>query len=307
MRRLSFFLLFLGFFSIFCSPVEGNSSITPINIKNIYPKFETIPNTLDGQRFKQIMEYAVTQNLSQQPLEEIIQKIARQFLGASYQAGLLDKESEETLIASLTQFDCVLFIETVIALVKGIAIEDYTYSTFTKNIINQRYREGQMGTYCERLHYFSEWIADNQKRGNLVNLTPTLGGITLQKNLNFMTTHRDSYPQMVKSEANYQCIAEVEQNLQQLNLTYLPTHRLFSIYPKLKSGDIIAITTSIAGLDVTHTGLVYRQGNHVGLIHASPAGQVTIARDLQRYVSRIPKAIGIFVVRPIANHSKAKS
>ena len=302
MRRLSFFLLCLGFFSIFCSPVEGNSPITSINIKNISLKLETIPNTLDGKRFKQIMEYAVTQNLSQQPLDEIIQKIARQFLGASYQAGLLDRGSEETLIASLTQFDCVLFIETVIALVKGIAIEDYTYSTFTKNIINQRYRQGQMANYCDRLHYFSEWISDNQKRGNLVNLTPTLGGITLQKNLNFMTVHRDSYPQMVKSEKNYQCIAEVEKNLQQLNLTYLPTHRLFSIYPKLKSGDIIGITTNIAGLDVTHTGLVYRQGNRVGLIHASPAGRVTIATDLQQYVSHIPKAIGVFVVRPIANH-----
>ena len=113
-----------------------------------------------------------------------------------------------------------------------------------------------------------------------------------------MTTHRESYPPMVKSEANYRCIAQVEKNLQSLHLTYLPTARVGSIYSQLKSGDIIAITTNIKGLDVTHTGLVYRQGNQVGLIHASPVGRVTIARDLQQYVSRVPKAIGIFVVRP---------
>ena len=34
-------------------------------------------------------------------------------------------------------------------------------------------------------------------------------------------------------------------------------------------------------------------------IHASPAGQVTIAKDLQKYISKVDKAIGIFLVRPL--------
>ncbi|MGK7897811.1 MAG: N-acetylmuramoyl-L-alanine amidase-like domain-containing protein [Xenococcus sp. (in: cyanobacteria)] len=299
MRRFSLLLLCLGFFATFCSPTKGNPLSSLIPSREISQRVETIPDTRNRQRFQQIMQHAITQNLSQKPLEEIIQEIAQQFLGSSYQAGLLDRGSQETLIVSLTQFDCVLFVETVLALVRGIAVEDYTYKTFTDHIINQRYRDGKMNNYCDRLHYFAEWIADNQKRGNLVNLTSTLGGIDLQKTLNFMTTHRASYPQMITNEVNYQCIAEVEQNLRQLNLTYLPTHSLQSIYPQLRSGDIVGITTRIAGLDVTHTGLIYRRGNQVGLIHASPAGQVTIAKNLQQYVSRIPQAIGIVVVRPV--------
>jgi hypothetical protein len=51
-------------------------------------------------------------------------------------------------------------------------------------------------------------------------------------------------------------------------------------------------------LDVTHTGLVYRNADgNMGLIHASPAGKVTVAYDLHRYISRGESAIGIVVAR----------
>ena len=297
-----FFLIFL-FFDIlfsFYSPAKGNPSTSVAQTQSftLSQQMDSIPHTADGKRFKEIKQRAIAQNLSQKPLDEMIQQITTQFMGTPYQAGLLDQSAKETLVASLTQFDCLLFLETVLALVRGIAVEDYTYATFTDNIVAQRYRQGKMDTYCDRLHYFSEWIDDNEKRGNVVNLTSSLGGIPLQKTLNFMTTHRGSYPQMVNNEENYQCIVEVEQNLRRLNLSYLPTGDLIFVYPQLKSGDIIGITTNIAGLDVTHTGFIYRQENQVGLIHASPAGQVTIAKDLQQYVSKVPQASGIFIVRP---------
>ncbi len=145
--------------------------VTPISIPNstLAQVVDTIPNDPDGERFKQIIEKAIAIKLHEKPIDEIIQTIAHQLLGTSYQAGLLDQTPNETLIASLTKFDCVLFIETVLALVRGIAVQDYTYSNFTTNIEDQRYRQGKMGSYCDRLHYFSEWIADNEKRGNLVN------------------------------------------------------------------------------------------------------------------------------------------
>ena len=300
MAKFLLIFIFLDILFAFCSPAKANpsTSIAQTQPLTFSQQGDSIPNTADGKRFKEIRQRAKAQNLSQKTLDKMIKQITTQFIGTPYKAGLLDKSAKETLVASLTQFDCLLFVETVIALVRGIAVEDYTYSTFTDNIVAQRYRQGKMDTYCDRLHYFSEWIADNEKRGNVVNLTSSLGGIPLHKTLNFMTTHRESYPQIVQNEENYQCIAEVEQNLRPLNLTYLPTSHLIFLYPQLKSGDIIGITTNIAGLDVTHTGFIYRQENQVGLIHASPAGQVTIATDLQQYVSKVPKAIGIFIVRP---------
>jgi len=291
--------LFFVFFIVYSSnhKTESRQIINPFPIK-ISQEKQVIPNNFDRQKFQQIMEFSLAEKLSQQPLDRIMQKIAQQFLGAKYQAGLLDKTNKETLIVSLTQFDCVLFVETVLGLVRGIAIQDYTYPTFVNHIQEQRYRNQNI-SYCDRLHYFSDWINTNQNQGIVVNLTSSLGGIPLNKQLNFMSVNRSKYPQLKDNESNFQCIKKIEENLTTLNLTYIPTNKIKTIYPQLKSGDIIGITTQIQGLDVTHTGLIYRQNNQTGLIHASPAGQVTITQDLQRYVQNVPKAIGIFVIRAV--------
>jgi hypothetical protein len=114
-----------------------------------------------------------------------------------------------------------------------------------------------------------------------------------------MTTHRQSSPQLVSDNATFQCIVQQETQLDRLTIDYIPTNQIRHLYSQLQPGDIIAVATNIPGLDVTHTGLVYRQPNGtIGFIHASPAGQVTIARDLERYISRVDRAIGILVARP---------
>ena len=114
-----------------------------------------------------------------------------------------------------------------------------------------------------------------------------------------MSKNRPLYPQL-KTQSNYDCLQQVERQLESLSLTHIPTAKIKDIYPQLQAGDIIGVVTNIAGLDTTHTGLVYRFADgKIGLIHASPAGQVTIAKDLEKYITKVDKAIGIFVVRSL--------
>ncbi len=260
---------------------------------------QEIPETQEEEGFRRIMQDAIAQQMHQRPMSEIMQAIADQFLGTAYKAGLLDQSKEETLVITLKQFDCVLFLETVLAIARGVAVQDYTYPTFVNHIRDQRYWNGEMDGYCSRLHYFSEWIFDNEKRGTVKNIGSELGGVPLNKKLNFMSTHRQSYPRL-SDDATYQCIRQMEAKLDGVTVNYIPTNQIRRVYSQLQSGDIIAVATNIPGLDVTHTGLVYRtpEGN-IGFIHASPIGKVTIAHDLHRYVSRVENAIGILVARPI--------
>jgi hypothetical protein len=261
---------------------------------------EDIPKTKDGERFRRVMQEAIAQKSHQRPMGEIVQAIAHEFLGAAYKANLLDQSKEETLVVNLNQFDCVLFVENVLAIARGVAVQDYSYSTFVNHLRDQRYWDGQINGYCSRLHYFSDWIYDNSRRETIQNIGQKLGGVPLNKKLNFMSSHRQSYPRMAKDDATYNCIIEREAQLNSAAINYIPTTQIRSVYSQLQPGDIIAVATNIPGLDVTHTGLVYRQSNgNIGFIHASPAGQVTIARDLQRYVSRVENAIGILVARPL--------
>ena len=249
-------------------------------------------------RFEKIVQYAKKQNLPDRPIGEIVQAIADNFLGKPYAEGLLDKSGTEKLIVTLDKFDCVLFVETVLAIARGVAVQDYDYQNFVNRIEEQRYLNGKMNGYCSRLHYFSEWINDNQKRQTVENITAKLGGVPMNKTLNFMSQHRSSYPQMAKDEATYQCIVGIEADLAKTAVNYIPTNRIKTVYSQLKPGDIVAVATDVKGLDVTHTGFVYRNADgNMGLIHASPAGQVTVAYDLHRYISRVESAIGIIVAR----------
>ena len=74
------------------------------------------PDTPDGKIFKTIIERTIDNNLEPAEVPHIIQTVATSLLGAKYQAGLLDKSPQETLVISLQKFDCLLFVESVLAI-----------------------------------------------------------------------------------------------------------------------------------------------------------------------------------------------
>jgi len=271
------------------------------NKPNLNPNSNNFTEELEYQRLAKILG---DRQLAQLPFNQVLQNVSTQFIGANYREGLLDQGETEKLFVSLTKFDCVLFVETVLAFSKNLIAPNPSYTNFIQNVEEVRYVNGKLDGYCSRLHYFSEWIRDNQSRNIVRDITADLGGIPIQKTLNFMSSNWQKYPRLKNSEANYQCILAMEKKLaaemRSQPLQYIPTNQIRSIYPSLKAGDIIAIVTDIKGLDTTHTGLVYPIAKGTGFIHASPSGKVKIANDLQRYVERVDQAIGIMVARPVS-------
>lgn len=251
--------------------------------------------------FASIMDAAQQGNWQAAPLGQVMQRVGEALLGKPYADGLLDKGEDEVLVSGLDAFDCVLLVEAVMALARVIKEESFDYGAYERFLQAQRYRGGVLDGYCSRLHYFSEWIADNERRGVVRNLTPSLGGIPLEKTLSFMGTHRESYPRLVASDSLYQGILDMERQLENLALYYIPQDRIRDVYPHLQAGDIIATATHIKGLDVTHTGLAYDGGQgRIGFLHASTKGGVKVSPDLQAYIQNNKVQIGIVVVRPIA-------
>jgi hypothetical protein len=241
---------------------------------------------------------------------QLIQRVAHTFLGSKYTGGLLDRSTQEQLVLSLQEFDCILFVEAVVAIVQIIQDQKFpigdtsnikayfeTYPPqFAQQIQHLRYRQGNL-TYCDRLHYFTDWVYENQQRGILKDITRDLGGIRDNLPLNFMSQNRQSYPQLRTNNQEWECIKQRELLLAKVARFYVPIDGLPAVYSQLRSGDIIGIATKVKGLDVTHTGFVYIANGQVGLIHASPSGQVVIAPDLERYTRRVPESKGIVVVR----------
>ncbi|MFQ5571147.1 MAG: N-acetylmuramoyl-L-alanine amidase-like domain-containing protein [Rhodothermales bacterium] len=257
------------------------------------------PDSTTRHVFEKVMAFARTERLHERSFGEIMQSVGLQFVRAPYVGGKLDVPEKETLIVDLTEFDCVLFVEAVLALARGIAVEDYRYETFVGHLLDQRYRGGSMNGYCSRLHYFSEWIADNEVRGIVENITAALGGDIQDKRLTFMSENRDKYPRFAENDSLFQGIREMEHQLKDLTLYNIPQDRIRAVYDRLRPGDIIATATHIEGLDVTHSGLAYaHEDGTIGFLHASTSGGVKVSPDLQSYVENNSMQIGIVVARP---------
>ena len=257
-------------------------------------------DTTTKRLFNDVMAFARAERLHERPFGEIMQAVGMRFLRTPYVAGMLDEPDHETLVVDLTGFDCVLYVEAVLALARGIAVEDYAYETFARHIRDQRYRDGAMNGYCSRLHYFTEWIADNEARGTVRNITQAIGGQKLDKRLTFMSEHRQSYPRFATNDSLFKGIQMMERDLADLEIFHIPQNDIRTVYDRLQPGDIIATSTDIKGLDVTHTGLAFAHDDGgIGFLHASTSGGVKVSPDLQGYIQNNKVQIGIVVARPV--------
>ena len=68
------------------------------------------------------------------------------------------------------------------------------FEDFARTLEYIRYKDGKLDGYASRLHYFTEWIANNESKGLLRNITKDIGGTEITKDINFMSTHRELYP-----------------------------------------------------------------------------------------------------------------
>lgn len=197
---------------------------------------------------------------------------ARRLMGISYVANTLDEKDDETLVVHLDKADCTTFVETVLALTLAEKEKKVDFGSFKEALQRIRYRGGQRDGYLSRLHYFSDWIEDNERKGIVYERTKSLCfAQPLVLNLNFMSTHPDSYRQLSASPALIAKMVDIERKWVNVSVYYLPKSKLNAIRRELgiENGDILAITTNIKGLDVVHTGFAYWVGEKLHLLHAS--------------------------------------
>ncbi|WP_299533918.1 N-acetylmuramoyl-L-alanine amidase-like domain-containing protein [Ulvibacterium sp.] len=226
--------------------------------------------------------------------------IGKTFMGTPYVAKTLEVGDVETLVVNLHGLDCTTFVENVLTF--GILLKNgqSDFDNFTQTLETVRYKDGRLEGYASRLHYFSEWIANNEKKGLLKDVTSEIGGIEITKAINFMSAHRDLYP-FLKDDGNFQKIQASENYLNDQSICVLPQDQIEIKEHLIHSGDIIALATSIDGLDVTHTGIATREKNgRIHLLHASTGSmEVEVTKlPLSEYLKKVKRNTGIMVARP---------
>ncbi|MRR14981.1 MAG: DUF1460 domain-containing protein [Deltaproteobacteria bacterium] len=229
---------------------------------------------------------------------ELALEIGRLFLGAPYRAGTLTTGGREKLLAILTAFDCTTFVETILALTRAAASGSLTPARFRGNLRFIRYRQGRMEGYASRLHYFTDWLRDNQKKKVLRDVSGLLGGRPVRKTIDFMTAHRDLYAGL-KSKDQFCRMRTIEKKLSR-RIFHIVDQRAAAKRPSaIRGGDIIALATDREGLDVAHVGFAIRQNGHWHLLHASSKeNAVVISKEtLLGYLKAHPDLTGILIAR----------
>lgn len=232
---------------------------------------------------------------------EIMVEVGKTFLKTPYVAKTLEIGESEALVVNLHGLDCTTFVENVLAFGMMLTAGQENFDAYARNLETIRYEDGKLNGYASRLHYFSEWISNNEQKGLLKDITAQIGGTEITKTINFMSTHRDLYP-FLKQNENFEKIKASENKLNSRAICVLPQDQIETREALIHSGDIIALTTDIEGLDITHTGIATREADgRIHLLHASTgSGQVEVSKlPLSEYLKGIKKNTGIMVARPI--------
>lgn len=232
---------------------------------------------------------------------------ARQFLGRPYVAHTLEIKGGERLVVNTRALDCTTLVETVTALTRCAYLQQYTWQAYLKTLTDMRYRNGRIDRYPSRIHYFTEWITENQKRGLVEELQlPNPPFTALQKvNVGYMSAHPQNYQALREHPEYVSEIRKMERGITGQQFRYIPKTRVgrsAELRQVVRDGDIIAITCSKAGLDIAHLGFaVWGKDGNLHLLNASQLHKKVVEEPmtLYEYLSKHPSHTGIRIVRII--------
>lgn len=234
------------------------------------------------------------------PINDLLVEVGKSFMGTPYVSATLENGIAEKLVINLRELDCTTFVENVLALSRIIKAGKTDFSSFAAMLQRIRYRDGIRHGYPSRLHYFSEWITNNQEK-HIVDGTINKNGKRIDKPINYMSTHPSDYPVLKEHPELIKPIAIQENELSKHEFWYFPKTDFVNLYKNLKHGDIIALTSTIDGVDVNHVGIIVKKENEFYLLHAPLSGKMVLISEkpITDFLRPTSKNSGIMIVRPL--------
>jgi hypothetical protein len=164
--------------------------------------------------------------------------------------------------------DCTTFVEYVTALALCFSAQKYDFGDFVEMLAILRYRSGKIDGYTSRLHYFSEWLQDNKKKGIITIVSDNIGNDRFDNKVDFITSNPRLYKPLTDTVLIGQ-IKIIEADISSWTMKYITKDNMQNIENKIYHGDIIALASSIKGLDISHVGFAIRKNGRLHLLHAS--------------------------------------
>ncbi|MGI8890386.1 MAG: N-acetylmuramoyl-L-alanine amidase-like domain-containing protein [Chthoniobacterales bacterium] len=261
------------------------------------------------EKFDRLVQEARSNNWKSLRIGERTATVARAMVGTPYKSYTLEIDNRvEAASANFYGMDCWTFFEIALGFARMLDEPQIRWNpeTFLHYIELDRYRGGQCtGEYLSRLHYLEDWLADNERRGLVSDLTRHLGGERVNHAAHEMTFGWRHYRYLKSNPSLLEPLGRMEAKVTARPLYQIPKGQVARIESDLKSGDIIGIVSrDRPGLySTSHVGLAYRTEDGVlHFMHASSPhnyGKVVIDSRLSSYLARYRSDSGILVARPL--------
>ncbi|MBL7826509.1 MAG: DUF1460 domain-containing protein [Saprospiraceae bacterium] len=221
--------------------------------------------------------------------------VAESFLGTPYVLGVLDRSQTEKLTVNLRELDCWTFVENSVAIAMT---ADGKFDSYVRTLEELRYWGGNISGYGSRIHYFTGWLLQAEKRGLLQDMTHAMGGIRYEKRIGYISARPHKYPK-INNEKVLKDIRMAENRLNAHEWYFIPQAQIAKMEHLIQEGDIICITSAKKDLDIAHQGFAVKLNGRIHLMHASSLSKrVILSRQpLSSYVISQPGQTGIMVAR----------
>jgi hypothetical protein len=200
-----------------------------------------------------------------------IEVLSRYLLGRPYKTDPLigAAGTPEVFTTSLEEFDCVTYIETVVALARSSGVDEFL--AWLRKI---RYAEGRVEWKC-RNHYMTGWIRNNVRLGALRRVPANVVPVTKERTLNVV-------PGLSPRKVRFDCV---------------PKPAIGKLQSHFKTGDLIFFGSTRKHLDIFHCGILVRDGERLLMRHASRSRKGVVEQELSEFLKNNRMA-GVIVVRP---------
>jgi len=203
-----------------------------------------------------------------------ISKISQRFLGRPYVEAPLGGgvDRREVFSASLDGFDCVTYIESVLAFAVSRTLDE-----FIDSLRKIRYAEGTIGWFS-RNHYMIDWARNNDAAGFVSNMTT--GEHTVER-----TCHLNLVPGLPSRTETF---------------SYFPKSNLGDLWVPIETADLALFVSERETLDVFHTGIFIKHHNEVLMRHATRTAGSVIEQPLVDFLNN-NKLAGLILLRPLCH------
>lgn len=259
---------------------------------------QTVCTQESHERLDAMLTELSGENLSTKSMQELTLHIGLKFLGTPYVEKTLELPGEEKLVINLTGLDCTTYLETVVTLARIARSGNLMFEDFERELEHLRYQNGVRIDYSSRLHYFSDWIYQNQQKGIIRDVTQAIGGSPYPNQPSFMSENPQFYAQLSNPDF-LESIKNDEQEIAKRTYHYIPKAEIDKLEKNIQPGDLIAITTFMKNLDVVHVGFAVEKNGRIHLMHAGTGNmQVEISeKPLSGYLAANKSQSGIMVCR----------